>query len=84
VGGRAGGGTAGAPESRAVTVHRGDSLWAIAARELGRDATDAVVAAAWPRWWAANRDVIGDDPDLLYPGQRLAAPGPDTSTGRTP
>ena len=59
---------------RGVVVHRGDTLWAIAARDLGPDATDAEVAAHWPRWYAANRAVIGPDPDLVLPGQVLAHP----------
>ncbi|MCI4144440.1 LysM peptidoglycan-binding domain-containing protein [Streptomyces sp. MMS20-AI2-20] len=25
----------------------------------------------WRRLYAANRDVIGDDPDVIVPGQRL-------------
>lgn len=58
----------------AVVVHRGDCLWRIAARHLSADATDAQIAAAWPQWYAANRDVIGPDPDLLLPGQRLRSP----------
>lgn len=58
----------------AVLVRPGDSLWAIAARALGPRATDRAVAAAWPRWWAANRAVIGDDPDLIRPGQQLTPP----------
>ena len=29
----------------------------------------------WPRWYAANREVVGADPDLLVPGQQLAPPG---------
>lgn len=57
-----------------VVVRRGDSLWRIAARHLGPNATDAQVAAAWPRWYAANRGVLGPDPDLLLPGQRLSPP----------
>lgn len=57
-----------------VVVLRGDSLWSIVARHLGPEATDAEVAAQWPRWHAANRSVIGDDPDLLLPGQVLHAP----------
>jgi len=57
-----------------VVVHRGDSLWAIAARHLGRDASDAEIAQAWPAWFDANRDVIGDDPDVLRPGQVLRPP----------
>ncbi|MFC8502977.1 LysM peptidoglycan-binding domain-containing protein [Pedococcus sp. NPDC057267] len=57
-----------------VVVLRGDSLWSIVARHLGPGATDAEVAAQWPRWHAANRSVIGDDPDLLLPGQVLHPP----------
>ncbi|MCW2673333.1 MAG: hypothetical protein JWP14_1922 [Frankiales bacterium] len=62
------------PASSEVVVHTGDSLWAIAQRELGTDATQRQVARAWPRWWTANRAVIGDDPDLIHPGDRLTAP----------
>jgi len=58
-----------------VVVRRGDSLWDIAARHLGPDASAADVAVEWPRWHHANRDVIGADPDLLIPGQRLVPPG---------
>lgn len=57
-----------------VVVRRGDTLWAIAARHLGPRATPAAIATAWPRWYAANRTVIGADPDLLLPGQRLTPP----------
>jgi nucleoid-associated protein YgaU len=60
--------------SAVVVVHEGDSLWSIAARHLGPTTTDAQIAAEWPRWWAANRDVIGPDPSLIYPGQRLRPP----------
>ena len=58
-----------------VTVRPGDCLWLIAARQLGPQATDAEIAAAWPDWYATNRWVIGADPNLLLPGQRLVAPG---------
>jgi resuscitation-promoting factor RpfA len=57
-----------------VVVLRGDTLWAIAARALPADATDADVAAEVQRWHAANADVIGADPDLIRPGQVLVAP----------
>jgi hypothetical protein len=57
-----------------VVVRRGDSLWSITARHLGPGASDAEVAAEWPRWWQANRSVIGPDPDLLLPGMRLRPP----------
>lgn len=58
-------------------VRPGDSLWRVAAARLaarGDPATDAATAAEWPRWYAANRGVIGPDPDLLRPGQVLTPP----------
>ncbi len=61
------------PETH-VVVHRGDSLWSLAARHLGPGATDREVADEWPRWYAANREVIGPDPDLVLPGQVLHPP----------
>ena len=51
-----------APGPAVVVVRRGDTLWGFAGPE-------------WPRWYAANRAVIGDDPDLILPGQRLVVPG---------
>lgn len=65
-----------------VVVRRGDSLWTIARRHLPPGASDAQVAAHWPRWYAANRSVVGADPDLLLPGQRLVPP--DDSSGGQP
>ena len=53
--------TAPAPHERRghdVVVAAGDSLWSIAARHLPPSATDAQVAAAWPRWYEANS--VGD------------------------
>jgi hypothetical protein len=66
-----------------VVVLRGDTLWAIAERHLGPGASDAQVAAEWPRWHAANRSTIGADPDLLLPGQRLSAPPRQLHSART-
>jgi len=62
------------PSPHEVVVRRGDTLWGLAARSLPGSAGPADVAAAWPRWYRANRAVIGDDPDLLHPGQLLVAP----------
>ncbi len=62
--------------SEVVVVHAGDSLWSLAAVALGPGASDARVAQEWPRWWAANRSVVGDHPDLIHPGDRLTAPRP--------
>lgn len=64
----------------AVVVAPGDSLWELAEAHLARTGgvapTDAQVAAAWPQWWAANREVVGDDPDLIRPGALLQPPAP--------
>jgi len=57
-----------------TVVHPHDTLWTIAARQLGPGATDAQIAAEWPRWYRANRHLIGADPHLLLPGERLRAP----------
>jgi nucleoid-associated protein YgaU len=59
---------------RTVVVRPGDSLWAIARRDVGPSATATQVAAEWPRWWTANRRVIGRNPDVIRPGQRLVPP----------
>jgi hypothetical protein len=59
-----------------LRVRPGDSLWLIAAQRLGSDSSDPLIAAEWPRWYAANRSVIGTDPSLIHPGQVLRAPGP--------
>ncbi|MFP5336652.1 MAG: LysM peptidoglycan-binding domain-containing protein [Actinomycetes bacterium] len=59
----------------AVVVRRGDTLWHIAARALPAGATDAEIAAEWPRWYDANRALIGADPHHIEPGQRLVPPG---------
>ncbi|WAH96505.1 LysM peptidoglycan-binding domain-containing protein [Arthrobacter sp. MMS18-M83] len=62
------------PGQHPVVVNQGDSLWSIAARQLGPMASDVDIALHWPKWYAANRHVIGDDPGLLVPGQILQPP----------
>jgi hypothetical protein len=64
-----------------VVVHRGDTLWDIVARALGPGAGDLEIAREWPRWYAHNRFVIGDDADLILPGQVLTRPGTAPSGG---
>lgn len=58
----------------AVVVAPGDCLWSIAARHLGPTATTSGIATEWRRWYDVNRLVIGPDPDLILPGQRLTPP----------
>ncbi|MGB3187507.1 MAG: hypothetical protein WBG36_01815 [Ornithinimicrobium sp.] len=62
------------PGRDSVVVRRGDSLWAIAAHELGAGASDAHISARWSQWYEANRLIIGANPDRILPGQILAHP----------
>lgn len=50
-------------QRESYTVARGDSLSGIASAER--------VQGGWQRLYAANRGVVGADPDLILPGQRL-------------
>lgn len=52
-----------------VTVRAGDSLWSIAEEQLG-------AGDRWPAIYALNRSVVGADPDLIRPAQRLRLPVP--------
>jgi hypothetical protein len=67
-----------------VVVAPGDTLWGLARRHLHRGATDAEIARAWPRWYRANRAVIGPDPNLLLPGMRLRVPEGRPAHGTAP
>ena len=58
-----------------VTVHSGDTLSAIASRYCGGHSAD------WTGIYAANRAVIGGNPDLIEPGQRLAVRCTDPGWG---
>lgn len=61
-----------------VRVEVGDCLWSITATQLrvsGKATpTDAQIAASWPQLYHANREVIGDNPSLIYPGTTLTLP----------
>lgn len=63
------------PAATPITVRAGDSLWSIAAAGLGPGAGLGEIDAAWRELYAANRDLIGSDPDLIRPGLDLE-PGP--------
>jgi len=84
---RATGGVAVAPRSAAGTarpgvtghghtyvVRPGDSLWAITAARLDPGAPAAEVARRTVALHRLNRAVVGPDPDVVHPGQRLRAP----------
>ncbi len=62
-----------AGEKHTVTVRSGDSLWSIAARGHSSEPT-AATAKRVASIYAKNRAVIGADPNLILPGQRLEMP----------
>jgi nucleoid-associated protein YgaU len=59
---------------RTVVVRGGDTLWALAAAELGPRAGPAAVTSRWRLVYQRNRAAIGADPDLIRPGQLLRLP----------
>jgi hypothetical protein len=84
-GGRAGanrgGGGNGAPGGGSgerggeIVVHPGDSLWSIASRRLGEDASPAQLAEFVDRLWARNAHYVASGrPDLIPVGARLTLP----------
>lgn len=56
------------------TIAPGETLWGIAAASLDPDAPPEAVEARWREIHRVNRAVIGDDPDLIHPGDRLVLP----------
>jgi len=66
-----------ASASRIVVVRRGDSLWSVAERDLGRGAPRRAIVRRWHEIYAANRHLIGPDPDVIEPGQHLHLPRKD-------
>lgn len=66
------------PSVRTVRVAPGDTLWELAAADLPAGASAADIDARWRAVHAANREVVGPDPDLIRPGQQLRLP-PDPS-----
>lgn len=57
------------------TVAKGDSLWAIARSLLSPDASGQHISSLWREIYDVNRSLIGDDPNLIHPGQVLQLPG---------
>ncbi|WP_374457883.1 LysM peptidoglycan-binding domain-containing protein [Nocardioides sp.] len=71
-----------APQAQeSYVVRPGDSLWSIA-RAHPASASD--VDERWRAIWRANHDVIGDDPDLILPGQALHLPAHPTTPSDRP
>lgn len=54
-------------QTRTYTVKKGDSLWNIAQKFLGK-------GSRWQEIYKLNKDVVGSDPNLIYPGQTFVLP----------
>lgn len=61
---------------RTLVVQPGDNLWQLAETGLPGSAPAPEVARRVELLHRANRIVIGPDPDLILPGQRLVTPPP--------
>jgi hypothetical protein len=59
------------PKTTTKLVEPGDSLWTIAQARLSPDAAPQQVAEEVGRIYELNRDQIGDDPNLIFPGQQF-------------
>ena len=55
-------------QKKTYTVKPGDTLSDIAQAEMGD-------ANRWPELYAANKEAVGPNPDLIHPGLKLEIPG---------
>jgi LysM repeat protein len=68
------------PSTTRLVVEPGDSLWSISAEHIGPGATPKQIAYEVERTFDLNRERIGEDPNLIFPGQEfvLLPPASDT------
>ena len=55
------------PSGKTYTVKSGDSLWKIAATQLGN-------GSRWKEIYELNKEIIGDNPNLIYPNHVYVMP----------
>lgn len=65
---------------RRVVVRPGDTLWSLARDDLppADRTSDAAIGVHWRALHRLNLGVLGPDPDLIVPGQRLTLPSAPT------
>ncbi|MGP5048201.1 LysM peptidoglycan-binding domain-containing protein [Glutamicibacter ardleyensis] len=62
------------PDKEVVIVASGQTLWSIAQQMLHSDGSSAEIAKLWPQIYEMNREVIGEDPNMLQLGLELKLP----------
>ena len=74
-----------APESSTtrLVVEPGDSLWSISEEHIGPGATPKQIAYEVERTFDLNRERIGEDPNLIFPGQEFVLLPPASDTAAT-
>ena len=55
-------------------VQPGDTLWGMAQEQLGPDASPELINNEVGTIHDLNRDIIGDNPHMIHPGQELRLP----------
>jgi hypothetical protein len=60
--------------SGSMMVSAGDSLWSIASHIVGPSATNEEIQSKLVAVWNLNKNRLGSDPNLIFPGQRLTLP----------
>lgn len=60
--------------SGSMMVAPGDSLWSIASHIVGPSATNEEIQDKLLAVWNLNKNRLGPDPNLIFPGQRLMLP----------
>ena len=66
------------PSTTPLVVEPGDSLWSISEEHIGPGATPEQIAYEVERIFELNRERIGENPNLIFPGQEffLGSPAP--------
>jgi hypothetical protein len=74
-----------APESSTtrLVVEPGESLWSISEEHIGPGATPKQIAYEVERTFDLNRGRIGEDPNLIFPGQEFVLLPPASDTAAT-
>jgi nucleoid-associated protein YgaU len=61
-------------DNEVVIVTSGQTLWSIAQEMLHSNGSPVEVAKLWPQIYEMNREVIGEDPNMLQLGLELKLP----------